>query len=184
MADHCLYVALVTVVVVPLQVLESTTSLKIVRKVHEALRHIMTGLIFNSDMNAESLLLLSHGLISENLPLLTEKAKWVPGCYPDGLLPVRRFACRNGSSEIQLIKFIRVSLLLFDFCFQCEWMIWAVRGQGESLEMGEWSLPELMGVCSCKCSGPSVRLFHHLVSWYMHLCVWMKGRGALFRREL
>lgn len=136
MADHCLYVALVTVVVVPLQVLESTTSLKIVRKVHEALRHIMTGLIFNSDMNAESLLLLSHGLISENLPLLTEKAKWVPGCYPDGLLPVRRFACRNGSSEIQLIKFIRVSLLLFDFCFQCEWMIWAVRGQGESLEMG------------------------------------------------
>lgn len=61
--------------VVPLQTLESTTSLKIVRKVHEALRHIMAGLIFNSDMNAESLLLLSHGLISENLPLLTEKAK-------------------------------------------------------------------------------------------------------------
>ncbi|KFP79677.1 Small subunit processome component 20, partial [Acanthisitta chloris] len=57
------------------EILESTTSLKIVRKVHEALRHIMTGLIFNSDMNAESLLLLSHGLISENLPLLTEKAK-------------------------------------------------------------------------------------------------------------
>ncbi|KAJ7422794.1 Small subunit processome component 20 like protein [Pitangus sulphuratus] len=66
----------VTKLILPLkEILESTTSLKIVRKVHEALRHIMAGLIFNSDMNAESLLLLSHGLISENLPLLTEKAK-------------------------------------------------------------------------------------------------------------
>uniref|UniRef100_A0A8C3DQV7 UTP20 small subunit processome component n=1 Tax=Corvus moneduloides TaxID=1196302 RepID=A0A8C3DQV7_CORMO len=66
----------VTKLILPLkETLESTTSLKIVRKVHEALRHIMAGLIFNSDMNAESLLLLSHGLISENLPLLTEKAK-------------------------------------------------------------------------------------------------------------
>ncbi|NWH65197.1 UTP20 protein, partial [Geococcyx californianus] len=66
----------VTKLILPLkEVLESTTSLKIVRKVHEALRHIVAGLIFNTDMNAESLLLLSHGLISENLPLLTEKAK-------------------------------------------------------------------------------------------------------------
>ncbi|XP_064011087.1 small subunit processome component 20 homolog [Pogoniulus pusillus] len=65
------------------EVLESTASLKIVRKVHEALRHIMAGLIFNSDMNAESLLLLSHGLISENLPLLTEKAKKKVAPPPD-----------------------------------------------------------------------------------------------------
>uniref|UniRef100_A0A8D0EWH1 UTP20 small subunit processome component n=1 Tax=Strix occidentalis caurina TaxID=311401 RepID=A0A8D0EWH1_STROC len=66
----------VTKLILPLkEILESTTSLKIVRKVHEALRHIVAGLIFNSDMNTESLLLLSHGLISENLPLLTEKAK-------------------------------------------------------------------------------------------------------------
>uniref|UniRef100_A0A663MTT8 UTP20 small subunit processome component n=1 Tax=Athene cunicularia TaxID=194338 RepID=A0A663MTT8_ATHCN len=61
----------VTKLILPLkEILESTTSLKIVRKVHEALRHIVAGLIFNSDMNAESLLLLSHGLI-------------IPGCYPD-----------------------------------------------------------------------------------------------------
>ncbi|KAM6301905.1 small subunit processome component 20 homolog isoform 2-T2 [Podargus strigoides] len=66
-----------------IEILESTTSLKIVRKVHEALRHIMAGLIFNSDMNAESLLLLSHGLISENLPLLTEKAKKKVAPPPD-----------------------------------------------------------------------------------------------------
>uniref|UniRef100_A0A803XPU0 UTP20 small subunit processome component n=1 Tax=Meleagris gallopavo TaxID=9103 RepID=A0A803XPU0_MELGA len=74
----------VTKLILPLkEILESTTSLKIVRKVHEALRHIMAGLIFNSDMNAESLLLLSHGLISENLPLLTEKAKTKVAPPPD-----------------------------------------------------------------------------------------------------
>lgn len=82
----CQITILLILMVMPLQILESTTSLKIVRKVHEALRHIMAGLIFNSDMNAESLLLLSHGLISENLPLLTEKAKWVPRGYPAALL--------------------------------------------------------------------------------------------------
>ncbi|XP_062441952.1 small subunit processome component 20 homolog [Rhea pennata] len=74
----------VTKLILPLkEILESTTSLKKVRKVHEALRHIMAGLIFNSDMNADSLLLLSHGLISENLPLLTEKAKTKVAPPPD-----------------------------------------------------------------------------------------------------
>ncbi|KAM6293789.1 small subunit processome component 20 homolog [Porphyrio hochstetteri] len=74
----------VTKLILPLkEVLESTNSLKIVRKVHEALRHIMSGLIFNSDMDAESLLLLSHGLISENLPLLTEKTKKTVAPPPD-----------------------------------------------------------------------------------------------------
>uniref|UniRef100_A0A8C4U3G8 UTP20 small subunit processome component n=1 Tax=Falco tinnunculus TaxID=100819 RepID=A0A8C4U3G8_FALTI len=74
----------VTKLILPLkEILESTMSLKIVRKVHEALRHIMAGLIFNSDMNAESLLLLSHGLICENLPLLTEKAKKKVAPPPD-----------------------------------------------------------------------------------------------------
>ncbi|NXC50218.1 UTP20 protein, partial [Penelope pileata] len=74
----------VTKLILPLkEILESTTSLKKVRKVHEALRHIVAGLIFNSDMNAESLLLLSHGLISENLPLLTEKAKTKVAPPPD-----------------------------------------------------------------------------------------------------
>ncbi|XP_075065353.1 small subunit processome component 20 homolog [Mixophyes fleayi] len=57
------------------EVLEKTTSLKLARKVHEALRRIVFGLIANKDMTAESILLLSYGLISENLPLLTEKEK-------------------------------------------------------------------------------------------------------------
>ncbi|XP_029455579.1 small subunit processome component 20 homolog [Rhinatrema bivittatum] len=57
------------------QILETTTSLKLSRKVHEALRRIVFGLIANVDMTAEVILLLSHGLISENLPLLTEKVR-------------------------------------------------------------------------------------------------------------
>ncbi|KAM4676012.1 small subunit processome component 20 homolog [Discoglossus pictus] len=62
--------------IVPLkEVLEKTTSLKLSRKVHEALRRIVFGLIANADMNAESILLLSYGLINENLPLLTEREK-------------------------------------------------------------------------------------------------------------
>lgn len=60
-----------------LQILEKTTSLKIARKVHEAFRRIVFGLVANEDMSAESILLLSFGLISENLPLLTEKDKYV-----------------------------------------------------------------------------------------------------------
>lgn len=57
------------------EILEKTTSLKIARKVHEAFRRIVFGLVANEDMSAESILLLSFGLISENLPLLTEKDK-------------------------------------------------------------------------------------------------------------
>ncbi|CAI9571319.1 unnamed protein product [Staurois parvus] len=57
------------------EVLEKTTSLKVARKVHEAFRRIVFGLVANEDMSAESILLLSYGLISENLPLLTEKDK-------------------------------------------------------------------------------------------------------------
>ncbi|XP_032077159.1 small subunit processome component 20 homolog [Thamnophis elegans] len=65
------------------EVLENTTSLKLSRKVHETLRRIVSGLIANKAMTAETILLLSHGLISENLPLLTEKAKMKAAVPPD-----------------------------------------------------------------------------------------------------
>uniref|UniRef100_A0A8C8SVZ5 UTP20 small subunit processome component n=1 Tax=Pelusios castaneus TaxID=367368 RepID=A0A8C8SVZ5_9SAUR len=74
----------VTKLILPLkEILESTMSLKMARKVHETLRRIMSGLILNPEMNAESILVLSHGLISENLPLLTEKAKTKAPSPPD-----------------------------------------------------------------------------------------------------
>ncbi|XP_032139103.1 small subunit processome component 20 homolog [Sapajus apella] len=66
----------VTKLILPLkEILQNTTSLKLARKVHETLRRITVGLIVNQEMTAESILLLSYGLISENLPLLTEKEK-------------------------------------------------------------------------------------------------------------
>ncbi|XP_020837992.1 LOW QUALITY PROTEIN: small subunit processome component 20 homolog [Phascolarctos cinereus] len=78
----------VTKLILPLkEVLQSTTSLKLARKVHEALRRIVAGLIANEEMTAESILLLSYGLISENLPLLTEKEKSHTEPPPDPRLP-------------------------------------------------------------------------------------------------
>lgn len=66
----------VTKLILPLkEILQNTTSLKLARKVHETLRRIIAGLIVNPDMTADALLLLSYGLVSENLPLLTEKEK-------------------------------------------------------------------------------------------------------------
>uniref|UniRef100_A0A8C5L0M4 UTP20 small subunit processome component n=1 Tax=Jaculus jaculus TaxID=51337 RepID=A0A8C5L0M4_JACJA len=66
----------VTKLILPLkEILQNTTSLKLARKVHETLRRIIAGLIVNPEMTAESILLLSYGLVSENLPLLKEKEK-------------------------------------------------------------------------------------------------------------
>ncbi|XP_054845011.1 small subunit processome component 20 homolog [Eublepharis macularius] len=78
----------VTKLILPLkEILETTTSLKMSRKVHETLRRIVSGLIMNTAMTAECILLLSHGLISENLPLITEKAKTKAPAPPDPRLP-------------------------------------------------------------------------------------------------
>ncbi|KAM8982078.1 small subunit processome component 20 homolog [Sarcophilus harrisii] len=78
----------VTKLILPLkEILQNTTSLKLARKVHEALRRIVAGLIANAEMTAECVLLLSHGLISENLPLLTEKEKSQAEPIPDPRLP-------------------------------------------------------------------------------------------------
>uniref|UniRef100_A0A2K5MGK5 UTP20 small subunit processome component n=1 Tax=Cercocebus atys TaxID=9531 RepID=A0A2K5MGK5_CERAT len=78
----------VTKLILPLkEILQNTTSLKLARKVHETLRRITVGLIVNQEMTAESILLLSYGLISENLPLLTEKEK-KSVCSPDTMIHV------------------------------------------------------------------------------------------------
>uniref|UniRef100_A0A8B9R5P8 UTP20 small subunit processome component n=1 Tax=Anas platyrhynchos TaxID=8839 RepID=A0A8B9R5P8_ANAPL len=84
----------VTKLILPLkEVLESTTKLKIVRKVHETLRHIMAGLIFNSDMNAEYLLLLSHGLI---IPVYPIAAPPDPRLQPESCLLLPPTPTRGG----------------------------------------------------------------------------------------
>ncbi|MBN3303699.1 UTP20 protein, partial [Amia calva] len=66
----------VTQLILPLkEVLENTNSLKISRKVNEVLRRVVAGLLLNPALTAQATLLLSHGLVSESLPLLTEKNK-------------------------------------------------------------------------------------------------------------
>nr|XP_058937875.1 small subunit processome component 20 homolog isoform X2 [Kogia breviceps] len=78
----------VTKLILPLkEILQNTTSLKLARKVHETLRRIIAGLLVNPEMTAESILLLSYGLVSENLPLLTEKEKNPAAPAPDPRLP-------------------------------------------------------------------------------------------------
>uniref|UniRef100_H3APA8 UTP20 small subunit processome component n=1 Tax=Latimeria chalumnae TaxID=7897 RepID=H3APA8_LATCH len=82
----------VTRLILPLkEILENTTSLKVSRKVHETLRRIVYGLLLNTDLSAESILLLSHGLINESLPLLTAKTKSKMSAQPppDPRLPAK-----------------------------------------------------------------------------------------------
>lgn len=57
--------------------LENTASLKVSRRVHAVLRRIVAGLLLNQSMSPQSILLLSHGLVSESLPLITSKNKYV-----------------------------------------------------------------------------------------------------------
>ncbi|XP_069048890.1 small subunit processome component 20 homolog [Lepisosteus oculatus] len=57
------------------EILEDASRLKTARKAHEVLRHIVAGLLLNKAMTAGPVLLLSHGLVSESLPLLTQKNK-------------------------------------------------------------------------------------------------------------
>ncbi|KAM4037263.1 small subunit processome component 20 homolog isoform 2-T2 [Anomaloglossus baeobatrachus] len=86
------------------EVLVETTSLKLARKVAEAFRRIVFGLIANEDMNAQSILLLSYGLISENLPLITDIEKNIrkekpppdPRLQPNSCLLIQRPPPRGG----------------------------------------------------------------------------------------
>ncbi|XP_059834550.1 small subunit processome component 20 homolog [Hypanus sabinus] len=57
------------------EILESTTSLKQARKVHEIFRRIVSGLLLNASLTADAILLLSHGLVTESLPLMLKKIK-------------------------------------------------------------------------------------------------------------
>ncbi|KAL4612676.1 hypothetical protein GN956_G22842 [Arapaima gigas] len=64
----------ITKIILPLkEILENTTSLKVSRKVQAVLRRVVAGLLLNEGMSHQSILLLSHGLVSESLPLLTQK---------------------------------------------------------------------------------------------------------------
>ncbi|KAI1888135.1 hypothetical protein AGOR_G00181920 [Albula goreensis] len=66
----------ITHLILPLkEILENTASLRVARRVHAVLRRIVAGLLLNKCMTPQSILLLSHGLVNESLPLLTQKNK-------------------------------------------------------------------------------------------------------------
>ncbi|XP_017158268.1 small subunit processome component 20 homolog isoform X1 [Poecilia reticulata] len=76
--------------VLPLkEMLETSSRLKVCNRVAAVLRRLILGLLENSGMSSRDMLLLSHGLVSESLPLLTkrdrEKASAEPP--PDPRLP-------------------------------------------------------------------------------------------------
>lgn len=56
-----------------LQILESSAHLKVCNRVAAVLRRLILGLLENSGMSSQDVLLLSHGLVSESLPLLTKR---------------------------------------------------------------------------------------------------------------
>ncbi|XP_051544163.1 small subunit processome component 20 homolog [Myxocyprinus asiaticus] len=69
------------------EILENTASLKVSRRVHAVFRRIVAGLLLNKSMTPQSILLLSHGLISQSLQLITSKSIEKPLPPPDPRLP-------------------------------------------------------------------------------------------------
>ncbi|GCB68829.1 hypothetical protein scyTo_0000958 [Scyliorhinus torazame] len=68
--------AQVTKLILPLkEILENTTILKQARKVQETFHRIVSGLLLNEEMTADSILLLSHGLVTQSLPLMAKRTK-------------------------------------------------------------------------------------------------------------
>ncbi|XP_040885804.1 small subunit processome component 20 homolog [Toxotes jaculatrix] len=64
----------ITKLVLPLkEILETSSRLKVCNRVSAVLRRLVLGLLANKGMTAQDILLLSHGLISESLPLLTKR---------------------------------------------------------------------------------------------------------------
>ncbi|XP_023672630.2 small subunit processome component 20 homolog isoform X2 [Paramormyrops kingsleyae] len=73
----------VTRIILPLkEILENTSSLKVSRRVHTVLQRLVDGLLLNQGMTPQSILLLSHGLVSESLPLLTQKTRGKVSALP------------------------------------------------------------------------------------------------------
>lgn len=66
----------ITKLILPLkEILETSSSLKVCNRVGAVLRRLILGLLVNSGMTPQDVLLLCHGLISESLPLLTKRDK-------------------------------------------------------------------------------------------------------------
>ena len=59
------------------QVLISTHSHTIARKVQEVLKKVVTGLLDNPALDTESLMIFTHGLITQSFPQLSENQRYI-----------------------------------------------------------------------------------------------------------
>ncbi|XP_047194452.1 small subunit processome component 20 homolog isoform X2 [Hippoglossus stenolepis] len=71
------------------EILENSSSLKVCNRVGAVLRRLILGLLVNGGMTPQDILLLSHGLVSQSLPLLTmrDREKTSAKPPPDPRLP-------------------------------------------------------------------------------------------------
>ncbi|XP_076008545.1 small subunit processome component 20 homolog [Genypterus blacodes] len=73
----------ITKLILPLkEILETTSRLKVCNRVAAVLRRLVLGLLVNDGMGAKDVLLLSHGLVSQSLPLLTKRDREKASAQP------------------------------------------------------------------------------------------------------
>ncbi|XP_044199894.1 small subunit processome component 20 homolog [Thunnus albacares] len=80
----------ITKLILPMkEILETSSSLKVCNRVGAVLRRLVLGLLVNTGMTSQDILLLSHGLVSQSLPLLTkrDREKGSDKCPLDPRLP-------------------------------------------------------------------------------------------------
>ncbi|KAG7215928.1 hypothetical protein INR49_031524 [Caranx melampygus] len=80
----------ITRLILPLkEILETSSSLKVCNRVGAVLRRLVLGLLVNEGMGPKDILLLSHSLVSQSLPLLTKRDKEKASAQlpPDPRLP-------------------------------------------------------------------------------------------------
>ncbi|XP_053397711.1 small subunit processome component 20 homolog [Mercenaria mercenaria] len=86
------------------KILDSTSSHKSARKVHEVLKRVTAGLLDNKNVTTETLLVFVHGLTTQTLPMLSEEkvapkvenTKNQPGKQPPSCLLIPKAAPRGG----------------------------------------------------------------------------------------
>ncbi|KAL2102527.1 hypothetical protein ACEWY4_001695 [Coilia grayii] len=120
-----------TQLILPLkEILEKTMSLKVSRRVHMVLRRVVAGLLQNQVMTPQAILMISHGLVNESLPLITQKNKQKPLPPPDPRLappsclllpptPKRGFQKAAMSSKTNTHILVETGLSLLHLSMKC-----------------------------------------------------------------
>ncbi|XP_026183080.1 small subunit processome component 20 homolog [Mastacembelus armatus] len=89
LAQFCSKESVIKLILPMKEILEASSKLKVCNRVGAVLRRLVLGLLVNGGMASQDILLLSHSLISQSLPLLTkrEREKALAKPPPDPRLP-------------------------------------------------------------------------------------------------